>query len=354
MKYEYSSILPLLIFAYVFFPLLILGGIKKLYIKEKKEINDFFSKDETSIIKGICIIIVMITHYSTRALNPSILFYFWFSGYLAVAIFLLVSGYAMYIQLQRKGEAFFKGFIFHRCFRLILPFVIVSTIMSLLNRVPIRKYLYNLITLQIPKNNEETFGVTWFLVAMLFFSISFFVCFKYMNEKMALISMFVLSTIYMLVCIGLGCGVWWYDTTYCFFIGIMFAKYKEKVLAFYDKYKFLIFVISGITTAALVLLMSKGWSENIIVLLIGGFFAISLVLALFSIVTMKNPILKFIGEMSWEVFLVHSTFQLFVYGDNVKQKGYTILLVILSVFLIAYGVHYLSNKIMGLKLFRTK
>lgn len=44
MKYEYSSILPLLVFAYVFFPLLILSGIRKIYIKEKRPVVDFLRK----------------------------------------------------------------------------------------------------------------------------------------------------------------------------------------------------------------------------------------------------------------------------------------------------------------------
>lgn len=349
MKYEYSSILPLIVFAYIFFPVLILSGIRKLHVNEKKAVNIFFDKDETAIIKGICIIVVMLTHYSTRATNPSILFYLWFSGYLAVAVFLLVSGYAMYMQFKKKGEAFFEGFIFHRCIRLLLPFFVVSTLMSLLNRVSIGKYLYNLVTLQIPKNNVETFGVTWFLVAMLFFSISFFVCFKYMSEKNAFIAMLVLSTIYMSVCMVLNCGVWWYDTTYCFFIGIIFAKYKEQILSFYHKYKFIMIATSGIVVVALVFLMSKGWSENIIVLFVCSFFAISMVIAVFSTVTMKNPILKLIGEMSWEIFLLHSTIQLFIYKDEVCQKGYSIILVIGFVMILSYAVHYVDNKIMNIK-----
>lgn len=348
MKYEYSSILPLLVFAYVFFPLLILCGIKKIHIKEKKEVNTFFDKDETTIIKGICIIIVMLTHYSTRAVNPSFLFYLWFSGYLAVAVFFLVSGYAMYMQFKKKGEAFFEGFIFHRCVRLIVPFFVVSTLMSLLNRVSIGKYLYNLVTLQIPKNNVETFGVTWFLVAMLYFSISFFLCFKYMSEKNAFIAILTLSTLYMIVCVVLNCGVWWYDTTYCFFIGIFFAKYKEQILSFYHKYKFIMIATSAIGVAALVLLMSKGWSENIIVLFVCGFFAISLVIAVFSTVTMKNPILKLIGEMSWEIFLLHSTTQLFIYGDEIYQKGYSIILIIGLVILLSYVVYCLDSRIMNI------
>lgn len=299
------------------------------------------------MIKGICIIIVMLTHYSTRAANPSYLFYFWFGGYLSVAVFLLISGYAMYVQYMKKGKAFFNGFIFHRCIRLLLPFFIVTTMISLLNQIPIKKYIYNLITLQIPKNCEETFGVTWFLVAMLFFSISFFICFKYMSETKALIAMLILSTIYMFVCIICNCGVWWYDTTYCFFIGIMLAKYKEKIIAFYQRNTFILFVFSGIAAGLLVLLMSKGWSENIIVLFMCTFCAISFTIALFSFVSMKNPILMFVGEMSWEIFLLHSTIQIFIYKDEVYQKGYTIILIIALVMLVSYVVHCLDNKIMN-------
>ena len=346
MKYEYSTILPLVIFTYVFFPMLIVGGIRKLYLKQQKNFGNFFNKDETSIIKGICIIIVMLTHYSTRAKNPSVLFYLWFGGYLSVAIFLLVSGYAMYVQFKRKGEAFFKGFLFHRCFRLILPFFLVSTVMSLLNKISIKTYFYNLITMQIPRGKSETFGVTWFMVAMLFFSLCFYLCFKYMKEKTALIAILVLSTIYMFVCIGLKCGVWWYDTTYCFMAGILLAKYKEKVLSFCHKYRFAIFGISGIGVAALVLLMSKGYSENIGVLFACDFFAIFLVITLFLLVDMRNPVLKLIGEMSWEVFLTHSTIQIFIYGEQISQNGYSIFGVIFVVMVASYCLHCVDNKVM--------
>ena len=51
MKYEYSSVIPIIALAYIVFPLLILSGIRKVYIKKAKPSQDFFAKDEIDMNK---------------------------------------------------------------------------------------------------------------------------------------------------------------------------------------------------------------------------------------------------------------------------------------------------------------
>lgn len=344
MQYEYSSGIPLIAMAFIVFPLLILSGIRKIYIKKTKPSQEFFAKDETTIIKGICIMIVVFTHYGNRMKPQSLMYWYNMFGYLSVSIFLLISGYAMYIQYQKKQKAFFEHFLINRCFRMIFPFVLISVVMSLVNRIPINKFFRNLVTLQIPRGRDETFGVTWFLVAMLFFSICFYFCFKYMKEKQALLTMVILSAVYMAVCIGLKCGVWWYDNSFCFAIGIILAKHRQKVLKSMEKIKIPVFLLSGLAIGILVLLMGKrGMNENIVVLTVCGFCAIAFVVSLFNMVTMKNRLFLLIGNMSWEVFLIHSTVQITIYGDQVQQPGYSIILVTIVVLVVSYLVYQMDN-----------
>ncbi|MCI7792202.1 MAG: acyltransferase [Lachnospiraceae bacterium] len=344
MKYEYSSVIPIIVLAYVVFPLLILSGIRKIYIKKVKPSQEFFAKDETTILKGICIMIVMFTHYGNRMKPQSLMYWYNMFGYLSVSIFLLISGYAMYIQYQKKQKAFFEHFLINRCFRMLFPFVVISVVMSLVNRIPLIKFCYNLITLQIPRGKDETFGVTWFLVAMLFFSICFYFCFKYMKEKQALLVMVVLSALYMIVCIGLKCGVWWYDNSFCFAIGIILARYRQKVLEFMEKLKIPVFLLSGLAIGVFVLLMGKrGMNENIVVLTACGFCAIACIVSLFNMITMKSRMFTVIGNMSWEVFLVHSTVQISIYGEKVQQPGYSIIFVIIVVLIVSCLIYRIDN-----------
>lgn len=344
MKYEYSSVIPIIALAYIVFPLLILSGIRKVYVKKAKPSQDFFAKDETTIIKGICIMIVVLTHYGNRMRPQSLMYWYNMFGYLSVSIFLLISGYAMYIQYQKKQKAFFEHFLINRCFRMVFPFILISVVMSVVNRIPLNKFFYNLITLQIPRGREETFGVTWFLVAMLFFSICFYFCFKYMKEKQALLVMLILSAIYMIVCMSLKCGVWWYDNSFCFVIGIFLAIHRQKVLEFMEKFKLAVFLLSGLAIGVLVLLMGKfEMNENIVVLTACGFCAIAFIVSLFNMVTMKNKLFTIIGNMSWEVFLIHSTVQISIYGDKVQQPGYSIILVTIVVLIVSYLIYRIDN-----------
>ena len=114
-EYLINSTMPIYFFAIVLFPLLILFSIKKFSLKESVDNKEVMSIDDSLILRGIAIIIMMIHHYSQGLVQNDKLRFYLSMGYVSVAVFLLLSGYSSYIQLSRKGEKFWDKYLFKRC-----------------------------------------------------------------------------------------------------------------------------------------------------------------------------------------------------------------------------------------------
>ncbi len=92
------------------------------------------------IIKGICIMFVITTHYTwTKTQREDMLFYFWIG--MAVPIFMIITGY-VYTKSYRKNEitglaqAYYPGNLVPRLLRFAVPFVMAYAVEILL------KYIY--------------------------------------------------------------------------------------------------------------------------------------------------------------------------------------------------------------------
>lgn len=77
----------------------LIGG--NFIIGSKIERGTFFSKDYTSMLKGVCCLIVIYVHFHgayTNTLQDAIGSF----GYIAVTLFFLISAYGMMLSSERK------------------------------------------------------------------------------------------------------------------------------------------------------------------------------------------------------------------------------------------------------------
>ncbi len=79
------------------------------------------------VIKGICILMVVFTHYNWEDKQRLVfLFPFWID--MAVPIFMVVTGYVSAVSYKRKGSysikrAYKPGLLLSKCLRYIIPFI---------------------------------------------------------------------------------------------------------------------------------------------------------------------------------------------------------------------------------------
>ena len=342
MYYSLTSNWPFIILAYPVFALLIISGIKKVYIKGKKNIDDIFNPTETNFLRGISALMVMFFHYSQYLVPADLMFWYWFFGYLSVGFFMFVSGYASYIQYSKKGEAIFKGYIIKRAIRLYIPFVVVDTIYAICNRVSLHNYIRSLLTLMTARGNDPTkWSSVWFVWAIFYLGIVFFISFKFAKSKKKALIMHLLLTIgYIVVMYLLGFGFWWYNTVLAYFYGILFAIYKKQIVEFISRFQFLLVPVSLRGVLGLVYYMSKGhytfWPQSACVIL-----SLVCIVYIFSKVEIrKQHILNLIGIASLELFLIQGL-RLLLFNDTVVRPGW--MLVVWSIVIVASAI--IVNKI---------
>lgn len=173
--YELTTSLPFILVAYPGFILLILFAIRKICWKEHKDVQMIFGKEETDFLRGIAACMVLFTHLSQKLVNPSLMYWYWFFGYLSVGFFLFISGYSSYVSYQKKGKGMFRRYLPKRLLRLYLPFLIINTIYALCFRITCINYIKGLLFLRMVIENEiEAIEPAWFLVVMFYLAITFF------------------------------------------------------------------------------------------------------------------------------------------------------------------------------------
>lgn len=103
----------------------ILGGGFALYGSKLSE-GQFFSKNYTSVLKGLCCLIVIYVHvkegYGNKLQDAIGSF-----AYCCVTIFFLVSAYGMMLSAERKGD-YLKGFWRNRLLALLVPSLVVNIV----------------------------------------------------------------------------------------------------------------------------------------------------------------------------------------------------------------------------------
>lgn len=349
--FQLTSNMPFIIVAYPVFILMILLGIKRINLKGTKEEKFIFCVDDTNYLRGISALMVLFTHLCQKLISPGLMFWYWFFGFLSVGFFMFASGYASYVQFQKKGNKIFKGYISKRLIRLYIPFLVVTSIFAICYRVSLKSYLTSLYTVQLAVSDDPTgWTPVWFIITVFVLGIFFLISFRFFKEKIALIVNLLLTVLYIIVMWKLGFGFWWYNTALAYYYGILFAKYKEKVIKFISKK----FIIEAIAVCVVLLVcdiyfMSTGhytfFPQSIAVIL-----SLICVIYYFSKVEIKKCLLSYIGEASLELFLVQGLRGLYFNNDLVRPGIYMAVWIVLIVW-IAYGVYkfdqYLLKKMKG-------
>ena len=305
-RYELASIYPIFLISICFLLILILTSIKKVYLKNSKSPNELLSIDSSLVLRGIAAVVVMIHHYSLRIAEPWKMCYFWYMGYLAVSIFFFLSGYAAFFQFKRKGDKFWNRYFFNRFIRLIFPYIVSNTIYSLFYLPTPIQYLKSMITFKQVRGVESEWSTVWFLVAILFFTILFWISFRFIKNEKAALAVFLLGSIsYIAVNIFvLHHDNYWFNSALAYFTGITYAMFKPAISKTIDRTKIILLPITAILTTAVFFITTKGYQHWLIQL-----FCSELVLALIVLidtcVELKSGILKKFGKASWEIFLIH-------------------------------------------------
>ena len=146
----------------------------------KKQDNNLLSRDATLSIRGIGMLLIVFTHAIESNIN-TYTYFFHVSAILGVSACFLVSGYGLYLSLE-KNHNYLKGFLIQKFSRLLIPYFIyfiISILYSVFSKqnLDISTIGYELITLQMAGL------LLWYLKIQLLLYVFFFISFKFVNKK---------------------------------------------------------------------------------------------------------------------------------------------------------------------------
>lgn len=211
--------------AFFLLPVSVLYGAK---FYRPGEYNDgYLSRDVTGCVKGISIFVIILHHLSWRISGAGLFFSFSRYGYLAVSVFFFLSGYSLMVSLL-NNKSYLDNFLRKRLGRVYVPVLIINAI-TLLSYHFIYGFSWSLSGIIKNITGIELIDpILWFVNAILIFYVVFFIAFRFFSVRTGVIIVFAYSVVYYKVCEYTGLGVWWYNTCFCFPLGIMVAyKYKE-------------------------------------------------------------------------------------------------------------------------------
>ncbi len=330
------------IFSLLFLLVLAAIGMKKNYNTITSE--SFLSVSQTNWLRGMSIIMIMLAHYYSLLgiTNIGSLWQLGGIALLGVALFLFLSGYgAMYSKINKSN--YLKGYLPKRLFRLFIPFIVVFVldviVLFTTGQGLSWTYFAKIPILSLPGT------LNWYLKVQLALYIVFYLMAKLIkNSNYLIFSIFMFCFIYMITGHLIGIDCYWYESSYMFPLGMLFAKYKEGIFSFLNSR----YIFTAFSSVILLLLLYLPYY------LYGGpIFEIIAILGMVQFVIClcvktqgSFKLTIWIGTISLELYLVHSAvLNSFIVWLNYKENIFSFIIFILGSVLLSYLVNIASKAI---------
>jgi len=296
----------------------------------KKDDLPPLSLNETLIIRGVCALIIILSHlrqYSSfdNQFDQSLIRILDIIGQFSVAPFLFFSGYGVSESIK-KDKTYPLLMPVNRILRILLDFdlmLIPFFILSFIGREPysIQTYFLSLIGLSSIGNSS------WFLFAILVMYFLTFLCFAPWPSKKGpwvrtgLLCCLVLA--YVLVMKKLGYDSWWFDTALCYPLGFLIALSKDLVAKRINKswIKKSLFALTLMTFFGIYILPSILNKTNLYFDIGGQLLGCLFIVSTLLLFKLKSRSLTFIGKASLEIFVLQRI-PMIIFSSYLKISNY--------------------------------
>lgn len=274
----------------------------------------------TSSINGIFVLLVMLTHFYQYAgkflsgpLNSSYAFSRHWMGQTVVATFLFFSGYGLMEQIRKKGRPYARGLFKNRFLKVLLHFdlaILLFFAMGLYmgkTETPL-----SFLSALIGWSKLAVGNSNWFMFATFCLYLIVFIAFyRYDAQKptRSLWCMTALVLVYiLLIAFSPNNSSRFYNTVFCFVVGMWFSQYKEKFYAFWQKsnrnyYLSLLTCLVVGTVFALLCTGKERFDRN----LLYNFYSLS-VAFFFVLLCQKcvfgNPLMRWLGKYTFPIYIL--------------------------------------------------
>lgn len=328
---------------YIIMSAIILLLILELVIgaKYKPESDHFFDLENTNAMRGFWCLIVILVHIPVAYQNP-IQDMIGSFAYIGVTFFFLTSAYGLSLA-QKKNPNSINSFWRRRLPKLLIPCLVVNVVGLFFNAIVGGSIeLSNLIRING--------WVQWLLVCYLIF----WICHKFIGRDQgiltcALVMMFSLTT-YFLRGMGYISRATWCPELYGFIWGILVFHFRDKIIQFcktkYVEKCIMLCITAMILGVTYLKMKTVVFFGDYLLKIALGIAIISFILLLNTKISICNKISRFLGRISFEVYLLHSmVFVILAFFFPSIRSGLFILSSICITVSVSWIVHIISNKL---------
>jgi membrane-bound acyltransferase YfiQ involved in biofilm formation len=324
---------------YVILPILLLWRAQ--FVGVKKWNDGFLSLEQSKAFQGFLAVCIMLHHIAQKTAASWIqpksrivhgLDFFVSIGYIMVAVFLFFNGYGVYKSFHAKDN-YLKGFIKKRIFPVVLA-LYSTTLIFFVARLLVgekmdgKQVALYLTSIDLCNPN------TWYVIVLPFFYLAFYLSFKFIKKDgLAVAATTAFVVLYMLLGTRINHndywirGEWWYNCVHLFPIGIIFAKFEDRLIPHFKKYYWAYLIVALCALYPLYIYQShmcnvfgyygENWGapdtvlRRRVSLLSQTFVTTDFVfccLLLGMKVKIGNAFLKFMGTITLEFYLIHGLF----------------------------------------------
>lgn len=194
----------------------------------------YLSRDTTAAVKGVFIIIVLLSHQRGYISLGGVLneIYNWFFvhlGQLMVTMFFFYSGFGCWESFSTKRD-YVDSFLCRRVLKTLVHFDIAVALYVLVDFVlkikyPLKNYLFCWIGWESVGNSN------WFVFTILLLYMVTWVGFRFFGDR-ELICLMIIGGLCILIMVALyaaGKEAWWYNTALCYPLGMIYSRVRNRV-----------------------------------------------------------------------------------------------------------------------------
>lgn len=326
----YISRTSIYFIGFIILPLLFFGRSKLIDFN-----NNMLNKKTTNIIKGASILAIILCHISQQMIDSGRIIsvtYANIGGYLSVGLFFLCSGYGLTIS-KNSNINYFDNFISKRIVKVYIPFVIINLIYLILNVILYDNTYKILDVILLITGVNLIDGVYWFVIVIVLFYLLYYFLFKYLEDNIANLLLFLIIIVACLLMYLNDVGKWWYISLLCFPVGVYLSINIKKIFLILNLHYFKILISTLILFLISTLIggPGSGFISLFFRTISSICFSILFIVIIFK-VRLTSDILEFMGKISYEIYLIHKLpifFDFILINLNGKVSVYIYLLIII-------------------------
>ena len=279
-------------------------------LKINKGFNEnYISKNQTTAINGIFVILVFMCHFVTyvkagryyalyKLVNSTL-------NSLIVVSFLFYSGYGIMCSIKSKGTSYVRSMPAKRIFKVWYHFALAILLFAVVNIILDRNITVKNILLSFI--GAETIGnSSWYIITTIVLYIFTFVAFLIFrkNHILGALTVFALTIGFIIVMRSNGASVPWYKTVTAYPLGMLFALSKDKIEKLM-KNNLVLYIGSLVVFGTGLVVFNKLFtSAQYIQYNIQSFFFAGVLILITMKVSVGNKILAFFGKYTFEIYIL--------------------------------------------------